>query len=622
MKNLTPIALAISLFPLASNAAESTTTQLGTVVVTADRQAELLKDTTSSVQVFTRADIDRLQPSNVAELLQRVPGVQISQSGGLGSATGLFMRGTKTAQTLVLVDGVKINSASSGGAALETLSVDQIQRIEVVKGARSAVYGADAIGGVIQIFTRRGANKGINPRLRLAYGSNQTWQRSVGISGGDTDTRYSLSYSSDDTQGINRSTYNIKPADADRDAFRNNALNLSLSQQLTHDVEVGLNILDQRGETEYDQSSSGNYPYDEFQLSSFAGHVNAQVNPNWHSRLELGHIDDRRFNLFDDNNTSSSLNTYRNSVAWINDVKLTESHALALGADYAIENLSSSTPYAVDSRWNRAVFIQHQYDAQMFSTKVGVRHDDNEIYGNVNTFNGSLAVPVNQNNKVIASYSEGFRAPSFVDLYGMGGNANLKPEKSKNYEIQWHSELTESTQFSASVYRTNITDLLALNPSLGAYGSMVNVGSARIDGFEAALQTNLLGWNSNIALSVINPRDRDTGKVLVRRAKRTFNIDVDRQFGNFSVGSTWSLVSRAPNVVDTEIPGRGLLAVRGAWTPSHSVKLELKVDNLLNKDYASTFYGDYDPLTYALVSRHTYRELGRTAMLAMTWTPK
>jgi vitamin B12 transporter len=529
------------------------------------------------------------------------------------------MRGTKTAQTLVLVDGVKINSASSGAAALETLSVDQIQRIEVVKGARSAVYGADAIGGVIQIFTRRADNDGINPRLRLAYGSNQTWQRSVGISGGDDDTRYSLSYSSDDTQGINRSTYNIKPADADRDVFRNNALNLTLSQQLTHDVEVGLNILDQRGEAEYDQSSSGNYPYDEFQLSSFSGHVNAQVNPNWHSRLELGHMDDRRFYLFDDNNTSSSTNTYRNTVAWINDVNLTENQALALGVDYAIEDLSSSTAYAVDSRWNRAVFIQHQFDAQSFSTKVGVRHDDNEIYGNVNTFNGSLTLPVNQNNKVIASYSEGFRAPSFVDLYGMGGNADLEPETSKNYEIQWHSELTESTQFSASIYRSNLTDMLSYDNATYLMG---NIGSARIDGFEAALQTVLLGWNSNIALSVINPRDQDTGKVLVRRAKRTLNIDVDRQFGNFSVGSTWSLVSSAPNVVDTEIPGRGLLAVRGAWTPSHSVKLELKVDNVLNKDYASTYYGDYDPVTYALVSRHTYREPGRTAMLAVTWTPK
>ncbi len=134
--------------------------------------------------MFTRADIERLQPSSVAELLDRVPGVQMTQSGGRGSLTDLYIRGTKSSQSVVLIDGVRINGADSGSAALEALAVDQIERIEVLRGARSAIYGADAIGGVVQIFTRRGEGEGLRGRLHLGYGTEQTWERSSALGDG------------------------------------------------------------------------------------------------------------------------------------------------------------------------------------------------------------------------------------------------------------------------------------------------------------------------------------------------------------------------------------------------------------------------------------------------------
>src|SRR5690554_2692272 len=255
MKKITSLALlfgAVSSHALASpSLSQDEQLKLSGVVVTASREAEPIEDTPTAVTVFTREDIDRLQPSSVVELLRQVPGVHLSQNGGRGSTTGLHIRGTVTAQSLVLIDGQRVADAASGAAALHALSPEQIERIEVLRGPRSVIYGADAIGGVIQIFTRRGEGEGLNPRLRLAYGSHNTWERSAGISGGDGTTRFSLNLSSEDTDGISRTTATTPP-DNDKDAYRNNSMSASLSHRFSEDLNMGLNVLDQRGESEFD----------------------------------------------------------------------------------------------------------------------------------------------------------------------------------------------------------------------------------------------------------------------------------------------------------------------------------------------------------------------------------
>ncbi|MBP7997142.1 MAG: TonB-dependent receptor, partial [Thiopseudomonas sp.] len=277
---LSRLALAVALLPAAHLYAADKTEEaikLSETVITANRTAEERKDSTAAVTVFTRADIDRLQPVNVADLLGRVPGVQIQPSGGRGSTTGVFIRGTKTAQTLVLIDGVRVGSASSGGASLQHLNLEQIERVEVLRGARSAVYGSDAIGGVIQIFTRRSAGEGLQGRVRLAAGNKGVWERSAGVSGGDENTRFNLSASLDEMTGFDR-THNSYSSDADHDAYRNKAISFSLSHVFNEQFSAGVNVLDQRGKTEYDNpfgrfdmntfTSFAAQPYDEYAVSS------------------------------------------------------------------------------------------------------------------------------------------------------------------------------------------------------------------------------------------------------------------------------------------------------------------------------------------------------------------
>lgn len=596
--------------------------KLPDVLISASRQVESRTATSAANTVFTRADIDRLQPTSVTDLLSRVPGVQVAPTGGRGSLPGIFIRGTKAAQSLVLVDGVRIANATSGDSGLQFLDVDQIERVEVLRGSRSAVYGSDAIGGVIQIFTRRSNTPGLQPRLRIAAGSHQTVQRSLGLSGGNDATRFNLGASLDETAGID-STGPSFASDGDHDAYRNQSFNLSLSHTFSERFEAGVNLLDSRGRSEYDNpfggfdpvtfESFGQKPYTDFSVSSLGSYFAAQLNDAWRSRLELAHSENR-----DDKRDKLSaerfvFNTYRDQLTWQNDLALGERNTLLIGGDWYEDRVHASTDFTEDSRWNRAVFAQHRYQGEQFSTELGVRHDRNQQFGGQTTWSGSLTVPLNADNDVLLSYSEGFRAPTFNDLYyPQYSNPNLDPEHSKSYELQWRSQLATTTRLEASLYRTDLRDAIVF----GQDSIPRNVASARINGLEMALSQQWASWHAQLGMALIDPRDRDTGHTLARRARRTLSLDLDRDFGRFSAGASWQAVSSSydDEANRNRIGGHSLLGLRGSWAASDEVKLEAKLDNVLGRRYSRALYS-YEG------AYHPYREEGRTVLFSVTWTP-
>ena len=593
--------------------------KLPDVLISASRQVESRTATSAANTVFTRADIDRLQPTSITDLLSRVPGVQVAPTGGRGSLPGIFIRGTKAAQSLVLVDGVRIANATSGDSGLQFRDVDQIERVEVLRGSRSAVYGSDAIGGVIQIFTRRSNTPGLQPRLRIAAGSHQTVQRSLGLSGGNDATRFNLGASLDETAGID-STGPSFASDGDHDAYRNQSFNLSLSHTFSERFEAGVNLLDSRGRSEYDNpfggfdpvtfESFGQKPYTDFSVSSLGSYFAAQLNDAWRSRLELAHSENR-----DDKRDKLSaerfvFNTYRDQLTWQNDLALGEQNTLLIGGDWYEDRVHASTDFTEDSRWNRAVFAQHRYQGEQFSTELGVRHDRNQQFGGQTTWSGSLTVPLNADNDVLLSYSEGFRAPTFNDLYyPQYSNPNLDPEHSKSYELQWRSQLATTTRLETSLYRTDLRDAIVF----GQDSIPRNVASARINGLEMALSQQWASWRAQLGMALIDPRDRDTGHTLARRARRTLSLDLDRDFGRFSAGASWQAVSSSydDEANRNRIGGHSLLGLRGSWAASDEVKLEAKLDNVLGRRYSRALYS-YEG------AYHPYREEGRTVLFSVT----
>ncbi len=601
---------------LAAEPSRDDALKLPDVLISASRQVESRAATSAANTVFTRADIDRLQPSGVTDLLARVPGVQVAPTGGRGSLPGIFIRGTKAAQTLVLVDGVRIANATSGDSGLQFLDVDQIERVEVLRGSRSAVYGSDAIGGVIQIFTRRGGDPGLQPRLRLAAGSNQTWLRSLRMSGGDDATRFNLGASLDETAGIDSTGPSSYASDGDHDAYRNRSLNLSLSHAFNERFEAGLNLLDNRGRREFDEPRGGSpqMPYSNFAVSSLGSYLDAQLAEQWHSRVEVAHSENRDDSRDKVTHKSSPFNTYRDQVTWQNDLTLNDYNSLLLGGEWYEDRVHASTDFNEDSRWNRAAFAQHRFQGNYFSTELGVRHDKNQQFGGQTTWSGSLTLPLNARNDLLLSYSEGFRAPTFNDLYYPGfSNPDLKPEHSKSYEVQWRSQLTDSSRLETSLYRTDLRDAISYDEAADA---MRNVAQARINGFEMALDQQWGAWTSQLGLALIDPRDQKNGHTLARRARRTLSLDIDRQFDRFNVGASWQAVSGSYNDETNEAPigGYGLLGIRGGWAATRELKVDLKLDNLLDKRYSRTLYNHQG-------ADYGYREEGRTWLLSLTWTP-
>ena len=627
---LSRLALPLCLLPCAELLADTPdrdqALKLPEMLISANRQVEARNDSSAANTVFTREDIDRLQPGSLTDLLQRVPGVQVAQGGGRGNLPNIFIRGTNSAQSLVLVDGQRISSSSSGDSNLQFISIEQIERVEVLRGSRSVIYGSDAIGGVIQIFTRRGADSGLHGRMRVAAGSNQTWERSLGLSGGDAQTRFSLGANLDESAGIDWTRPSF-PSDADHDGYRNRSLSLTLSHALSDDLELGFNLLDNRGRSRYDNPFGrydSNYnvfaqdPYTDFSVSSLSGYLDANIHDNWQSRVELGHSENRDLKRDKLSDERSVFNTYRDSLNWQNDLRLDEDNSLILGVDWYEDRLNTSpVRFAEGSRWNRAAFIQHRFHGDSFSTELGLRRDQNQQYGSQNTWSGTFTLPLNPDNDLLLSYSEGFRAPNFSDLYYPGfSNPTLKPEHSKSYELQWRSQLTPDSRLEASIYRTDIKDAIiydrvAQRPE--------NVGAARINGFEATLKQTLFGWQSSLGAAFIDPRNRQDGHQLPRRARRTLNLDLDRQFGDLAFGASWQLVSRSYEdlSVKKQVPvgGYGVFGLRGSWAVNQELKLDLKLDNLFDKAYSRALY-EYDGNDYG------YRTEGRAWMFGVTWSPE
>ncbi|MCF5655154.1 TonB-dependent receptor domain-containing protein [Pseudomonas poae] len=599
------------------------------VVISANRQVQARNDSSAANTVFTRDDIDRLQPTSLTDLLKRVPGVQIAPTGGRGSLPGVYLRGTTSAQSLVLVDGQRIANATSGDSGLQYLNVDQIERVEVLRGSRSVIYGSDAMGGVIQVFTRRNAEQGLQPRLTLGVGNHQTWERSLGLSGGDERTRFNLGASLDDTAGID-STHASFPSDGDRDAYRTQSISLNLSHSFSDEWAAGFNLLDNRGKSEYDNSfgrydvatgqSVGQKPYTDYTVSSASGYVDARLSEGWQSRLELGHSENRdtkRDTLSDD---FSVFNTYRDSVNWQNDLTLDDRSSLILGGDWYEDRFHGSTTFSENSRWNRAAFVQHRFHGEWFSTELGLRRDRNQQFGSQNSWSGTLSLPINPDNELLLSYSEGFRAPTFNDLYypdTQYSNPNLLPETSKSYELQWRSQLTDQTRLEASLYRTDLSDAIILDST----SKPQNVASARINGVEATLKQELFGWQGNLGVSIIDPRDRDTGHTLARRARRTLSLDLDRQFDTLGLGASWQAISNSYDAQDNQnrLGGYALLGLRSRWAVTREVSVSLNVDNLLDRQYARARYS-FNAADFS--NNQDYREEGRTWRLGLSWTPQ
>jgi len=562
--------------------AEETTT-LDEIVVTADRKARTVDETLAPVSIITRKDIEQYQATSVPEVLRRLPGITLSNSGGVGKATSVFIRGTNSSHVLVLVDGIKMGSATTGMVAFEDLPLDQVERIEVVRGPRSSLYGSEAIGGVIQIFTRKGG-KGFQPEISISAGSNNTQKANVNLAGGNTTTWYNLNAGTEQTDGFNATANDREP---DADGYERDSVALRAGHRFANGTDVDVSLLQAQGSNDYD-GAFGNQG--EFVQQAVSGKLRQTLGNQAVLTAQLGQSKDESDN-FKDGDFKSRFNTTRTTATVQADVQITSNSSLTVGIDQQNDKVDSNTTYDVTSRDNTGVFssYQHSIDATQFD--VSARHDDNEQFGKHTT--GGVAVGRDFNNgmRVTAAYGTAFKAPTFNNLYfPFSGDASLQPEESQNVEVGVSGKATSNkVHWSANAFSNTIDNLISYPPP--TY-KVSQTDKARIQGVELSAGTQLAGWEVNTNLTLQKPENRngaDAGNNLILRPERLASMDIDRDLGKFRVGATVRGESQrytdTANTESKKLSGYGTLDLRADYQVAKSWTVGAKLSNVLDKDY-------------------------------------
>ncbi|NOX09106.1 MAG: TonB-dependent vitamin B12 receptor [Gammaproteobacteria bacterium] len=578
-------------------AGETAVPTLDPIIITATRTAQTADESLASVTVITRNDIERQQAQSVQDLLRGVPGLAMSNNGGAGKATSIFLRGTESDHVLVIIDGIKVGSATSGTFAFQDIPVEQIERIEIVRGPRSSLYGSEAIGGVIQIFTRKGDGAGgFKPFFSVGAGSYQTYNTSAGVTASNDKGWFSLAANAQNTEGFNACAGILSAAcftvEPDKDGYRNTSTSLRAGYRFDSGLEIDAHALRSNSNTEFD----GGFVNESTSVQQVLG-TTLRYSPMdiWQSSLAIGRSRDDSDN-FKDGAYKTRFNTERDTISWQNDISIGGGQLLTLGVDYQDDKVDSSTAYVINSRDNKGFFAQYQGMFNAHDLQLSLRRDDNEQFGGNTTGGLAWGYALNNDTRLTASYGTGFKAPTFNELYwpadpvwGGGGNPALQPEKSRSLELGITGRASLG-RWALNVYETRIKNLISGWPP-------VNVNDARIRGLEAVLGTQLIGWDVDANLGLLDTENRavgaNFGNVLPRRAKQSLRVDVNRQFGLYRFGA--SLFAEGKRYDDTantrRLGGYATLDLRAEYLFVKDWRVQARIENLLDKDYnTAAFY--------------------------------
>jgi len=576
----------LSLFCLASagfSVQAEQTVELPEFIVTATRTDQTIDHLSAASTVFTRNDIDRLQVQSVPELLKHATGVDVTESGGAGKAASVYIRGTDSKHVLVLIDGVRIGSITLGASSFSSLPIDQIERVEIVRGSQSSLYGSDAIGGVIQIFTRKGQHKDNNMptvSINAGGGSYDTARVSGNISGQYKQAWYALGASHITTSGFNASSSESK--DDDRDGYDNSSFNARVGYKINQQYSAEAFVLRSQGENEFDNNfgSDGN----DFVIQNIGLSANMQLTDNWLSIVTLGESRDESRQADGD-----FFNSRRRMISLSNQIQLNSNHQIIIGSDFRNDHVESHQSYAESDRYDIGGFAEYYgrwFDLIDFNASV--RADEDEQFGSHVTGNSGFRVGVGDSEiDVVANFSSGYKAPTFNDLYWPNsGNASLKPEQSTTFEAGLEGQHNWG-QWMIRAYHTNIDNLIAWAPDSNGNWQPENINKAQIDGVEGEVSTQLYDWNIALNGSALSPKDRISNKRLSDRAQLHLAVDISREFFNhLNIGSSLKVTGDRLDG-STKSHGSVVWDLRAAYQLTNSWTIKAKLNNLLNDQYQS-----------------------------------
>ncbi len=567
---------------------------LENVVVTASRTPQILEDVVGDITVVGRDELQQAVGDSVADILARQPGVQITDTGGRQTPTGVMLRGANTNQTLVLIDGMRINGSIQGGANWGALDPAAIERIEILRGASSSLYGSDAIGGVINIITRKGeTDRPLSAWADLGFGTHQTFKSATGFSGSSAGWTYSLSASMADSEGHGTTTTaaafgNHHP---DSDGYSQHTLAGSLGYLWAPGHHLGVNFYNSYIDGDYD---SGEWTHPAHALTRQQAYSLTSTNDitaNWQSVLRFGLSKES----YDDRVWDTVFSSLQRSYSWQNNLKLSEQQKVSLYVERLEERPQHNAGMEVDRRDTNSVGAVYNGRFGRHSVQASLRNDNISSYGNEVTGGLGYDLALTDAWTVGVAGNTGFHAPTFSDLYYPGSeNPDLSPEKSRNIEAHMRYE-EGGLRLGATLYQNKIRDLLAWD---NATFRMENVNRATIRG---ATLTAEYAWDATTlraSADFMRPRDDDTGERLLRRARQHYMVSAEHRIGDLKLGAEYRFTGkRDDTAVDaatfqsyrTTLGGHGLLNLTVSQELTPNATVQVRWNNVFDKDYANAY---------------------------------
>ncbi|KFN49375.1 TonB-dependent receptor domain-containing protein [Arenimonas composti] len=583
---------------LATAAQATSPTKLDTVQVTASRVERPLDESLASVTVLERTDIEASQAPDLIDLLGRQAGIDVARTGGHGSGSALFMRGGNSTHTLVLVDGIRVNSTGQGVFDFAHLPLEQIERIEIVRGPRASVWGSDALAGVIQIFTR-------DPSAASA----RAWAGSYGRVGASAGAGFAgerggfgVTAGYDHADGFSATNPLAWGHDPDDDGYRN--ANLSLRGRTTVGGHtLAATAIATRGTVQIDQGVT------RARNSSGGVTLAGRLGGDWRHELVLGHA---REDLDTLAAFSHAFRSRRTSVDWLHDVATGTGTSLRFGLNWQREDGVSSNAFDGvifdGDRDSTGVFVAWggRVGAHVFD--LGARRDHSSQYGDADTGHAGWGWDLSDTLQWRLSWGEGFRAPNFNELYypdtgyGYGGDPDLRPERSRTWEAGLDWRPAPAHRLGLSAYRSRVHDLIAF--AAPGTNNAINIDRAELDGVELEYRWSDGGWSAGGNLAWLSAEDAATGQRLLRRADRKAHADIGHVWDSgLSLGVDVDHVSDRPDY-GAHLDAFTLVHLRLGWELAPRWRLEARVENLGDRDYAWV---------------HGYNTPGRSVLLSLSW---
>jgi len=580
---------------------------LSDVVVTATRMARPVGDVVADITIIDRETLERAGPEGLADVLARVPGLEMYRNGGVGNATSVFVRGGESRHTVVLVDGVRLDSQNvSGGANWNTIPLSQIDHIEIVRGPTSAVYGSDAVAGVIQIFTKKGEGH-FSPSLAFGYGSNNTQTLNFAASGGSDMVDYSFGIAGATSDGFNIRTVSTQNPDAD--GYLSNSGNLRVGLQFSPDQRLELTALQSRMDAQYDNGLTKDYRSVNTN-STQSLQWNSQWTERYATKFSLSQGLDQGRDLPADSNNRTQID----SALWLNEYRMgPQAFSATLEQRNDAFQLSGS-PRIEKSKSQAGAGLGYAWSGEIHTFQLSARNDDDSEFGGQTTTSVAYAYALTPQWRMSASTASSFRVPTLYQRFSKYGVSTLVPESGRNAELGVHYT-SGPNAFGVVVYRNTLTNLLsflsgpaAASCPVPANGCYANTAQAQYQGVSFSAQRALdLGrlWGS---LDLQDPRDNVTGKLLARRATHHAVVGLDTRFESWSLGGELQLSSMrfddAANA--TVLPGYVLLNLSAQRRVSREWSVLVRMDNVTDTKYQLA---------------DTYATAGRTLYAGLKWAP-